>query len=1024
MTATPAASTYRVQLHAGFGFADARAVVGYLHELGVGALYASPFFAARPGSTHGYDVVDYAALNPEVGDRAGFDALADALREAGLGLLADFVPNHMGIAGGANRWWQDVLENGRTSAFAPFFDIAWDPPKRELRGKVLLPILGDAYGLVLERGELPLRFDGGAGAFAVDYYETPLPLAPPTYPAILRRALPTLEGQFAADAPMLLEFLSVVTAFERLAPQDADDPEAVAERRREQVVAKRRLADLTASEFAVAEAIADAVEGLNGAPGDPRSFDDLDTLLGEQSWRLSSFRTAAEEINYRRFFAINDLAGLRQEEPAVFAASHGLLLELIASRQVTGVRIDHPDGLWDPAGYVAALQAAAGRALRGEEPFAAAPAGAESGAGAAAPVAAGSADDPDERPTAETGKNAPAGANPAGADTADGADARVGAVDLEAPLPLWLVVEKILEPGEELPTDWAVHGTVGYEFARLATGVLVDQAGRKPFADLYARFTGQVEPFPDLVHDEKLRMLRTAFASELNVLASTLNRISEHDRRTRDFTFNTLRDALRETIACFPIYRTYMVCPGVSVAETDRRAVEAAIVQARRRAPGIDPSVFAFLRTTLLRHDPAEAPEASEAQRAERCRFAMKVQQLTGPVMAKGLEDTAFYVDVRLAALNEVGGDPMRFGASVDEFHRANAERLARWPHGLLASSTHDTKRSEDVRARLAVLSERPGRWRAAIVRWARFNRRLRTRLEGEPAPGRNDEYLFYQAILGAWPPGMAEADAAFVERIAATMLKSAREAGVHTAWIGGNEAYEAALDRFVRTALDPARSDLFLADFARFREAVAALGAANGLSMQALKLAAPGVPDIYQGTELWDFSLVDPDNRRPVDYAARREALRDLLAHGEPDPAFAASLLASWEDGRAKLWLTHRMLTLRRDHPALFAHGAYLPLAASGDRADHALAFGRRRGDAAVLIIAPRLVAGLTFGEARFPCGADWGDGRLPLPNDLAGRRWRNLLTGEDLVAEDGALPLARALATWPVGVFGAEST
>ncbi len=980
--ATPAASTYRVQFHAGFGFADAREIIAYLRDLGAGALYASPVFTARPGSTHGYDVVDYAALNPEIGDRAAFDALSAALDEAGMGLLADFVPNHMGIANGANPWWQDVLENGSTSTYAPFFDIDWQPLKPELRGKVLLPILGDAYGLVLERGELPLRFDADAGSFALHYYETPLPLAPPSYTTILRRAQPALEEAFADDDPRLLEFLSVVTAFERLATQHETDPDAVAERRREQVVARRRLAEIAAADPAVAGAIADAVAGLNGEPGDPRSFDDLDALLGEQSWRLSSFRTAAEEINYRRFFAINELAGLRQEEPAVFAATHPLLMDLIASRQVTGVRIDHPDGLWDPAGYFAALQSAAGRALQGEDPFAA----------------------PDESANGDAGRSD--AESPAGHDPGDA-------------LPLWLVVEKILEPGEELPEDWAVHGTVGYEFARLATGVLVDPAGRKPFADLYARFTGQAKPFPDLVHDEKLRMLRTAFASELNVLARALNRISEHDRRTRDFTLNTLRDALREVIACFPIYRTYMVCGEGIVADTDRRAVEAAIVQARRRAPQIDASVFAFLRAVLLRHAPSETPDLSDEQRAERCRFAMKVQQLTGPVMAKGLEDTAFYIDVRLAALDEVGGDPMEFGVSPEAFHQANAERLQRWPHGLLASSTHDTKRSEDVRARLAVLSELPREWRAAIVRWARLNRRLRTRIEGEPAPSRNDEYLFYQTILGAWPPGMTEPDDAFVERIAAAMLKSAREAGVATRWIGPDEGYEAALDRFVRGALDPAQSEVFLADFASFRDTVAVLGAANGLAMQTLKMASPGVPDIYQGTEVWDLSLVDPDNRRPVDYAARAALLRDLVAHDDPDPGFSAGLLSGWDDGRVKLWLTQRGLALRRDHPDLFARGDYLPLPAEGERAEHALAFARRHGDEAVIAIAPRLVAGLTGGDARFPLGADWGDAQLPLPDDLAGHRWRDALTGEEFSAESGALPLARVLATLPVALL-----
>ncbi|HEU5431503.1 MAG TPA: malto-oligosyltrehalose synthase, partial [Thermomicrobiales bacterium] len=621
-------ATYRVQLHAGFTFDDARRIVPYLAELGVGALYTSPLFTARPGSLHGYDVTDYGVLNPELGAKEDFDRLSATLRAHGLGFVVDFVPNHMGIGQGANAWWRDVLENGQTSPYAASFDIDWRPLKPELRGKVLLPILGDHFGVVLERGELALGERDGA--FAIAYYDADLPIAPPTYPTILAAALPDLEAALPADDPASLEYLSIMTAFGRLASSDERDPELIAERMREQIVAKRRLATLLAEAPAVRAAVDAALARFNGVVGEPRSFDALDALLDAQNYRLSSFRTAAEEINYRRFFAINDLAAIRQEEQVVFAATHEALLSLIGAGAVTGVRIDHPDGLWEPAGYTRQLQGAAARALAGA---------------------------PDPEWTAQ----------PATLEAGDGGEA----------LPLYLVVEKILEPGEELPADWAVQGTVGYEFARVATGLFVEQANRKAFDDLYARYVGDKTDYADLVYRSKQLMMRVALASETNVLARALNRISEHDRRTRDFTLNSLRDALRDVIASFPVYRTYVVCGETPVSDRDRRYVEAAVAAAKRRNPASDPSVFDFLRDVLLLE---AGPAVGEAERTERCRFAMKFQQLTGPVMAKGVEDTAFYIYNRLVSLNEVGGDPAIFGVGPDLFHRHNASRRRRWP--------------------------------------------------------------------------------------------------------------------------------------------------------------------------------------------------------------------------------------------------------------------------------------------------------------------------------------------------------
>jgi (1->4)-alpha-D-glucan 1-alpha-D-glucosylmutase len=1028
-------STYRVQLNTGFTFADAQKLVPYLAELGAGALYTSPILCATPGSTHGYDVTDYSSLNPEIGSEDDLRELSAALRTHELGLVVDVVPNHMGIAGGTNAWWQDVLENGRTSVHADYFDIDWNPLKEELRGKILLPVLGDHYGVMLERGEL--RLDYADGAFAVHYFENWFPIAPPTYPMILSRALERVTQVLPAgepleeDDPQLLEFQSIITSFERLAPQGERDPERVLERRREQIVAKRRLTDLLAAWPEAARALAETVQLLNGDPSDRRSFDALDRLLDAQSYRLSSFRTAGEEINYRRFFAINDLAAVRQEVPQVFNAAHAVYQRLIAAGEVTGLRIDHPDGLWDPASYFRDLQRAAWLARQGDS-------------------------DGQTASGEELSEDLDWGAiNPALVAEWQGPERGESGAELAERLPLYVVVEKILEPGEQLPTDWAVQGTVGYEFARATTGLFVDSANRRAFDQLYTRFSGERRSFSTIGYEDKGIILRTALASETNVLARALNRISEQNRRTRDYTLSALRNALREVIASFPIYRTYVRCadaltpnaslvgPGEGstdqfgtgdgeratsqerrppISERDRRAMEQAVVLAKRRNPASDPTVFDFLtEVLLLRDDPA----LSDAEWAERCRFVMKFQQLTGPVMAKGVEDTAFYVYNRLIALNEVGGDPAAFGSSVAEFHRQNAERTRRWPASMLTSSTHDTKRSEDVRARIAVLSELPREWRAAINRWTRRNRRHRTRVEGTLAPDRNDEYLFYQTVLGAWPWGADALDEAFVDRIDEFMLKAARESQTHTSWINPHEAYEEALSHFVRATLDASRpgGNPFLDDVVALRDQVAHAGAINALSQQLLKLTAPGVPDLYQGTELWEQSLVDPDNRRPVDYAQRERLLRDLT-QSRSSRQLGTELLEAKADGRIKLYLTWRVLTFRREHPELFARGDYVPLMADGDAADNAAAFARRHGEQEIVVVVPRLVAGLTRKALSDPIGPEiWGETRLLIPGAESGSRYRNLFTHEiveiEAVEESGSVRLAEVFSVLPFALL-----
>jgi (1->4)-alpha-D-glucan 1-alpha-D-glucosylmutase len=974
----PPLATYRVQLHAGFTFRDAARIVPYLADLGIDALYTSPFLKAHPGSTHGYDVVDYNALNPEIGTETDFGRLVATLRAHGMGLVVDFVPNHMGIAGGANAWWQDVLENGQSSPYAEYFDIDWAPLQSAATGKVVLPVLGDHYGAVLENGDLQLRYE--ESGFTVCYYRLPLPIAPPSYPLILRQPLPALEARLAADDGHLLEYQSIVTAFERLPPQSERDPERLAERRREQVVAKRRLAELITASPEIAAAIDESVARLNGVPGEPRSFDALDALLEAQSYRLAFWRVAAEEINYRRFFAINELAAIRQELPPVFAATHALLLDLIGDGTITGLRIDHPDGLWDPAGYYRRLQRAVFLA-RCQAWY------------------LSSGDD--------------------GSDWAaiEPALARLWEEERSKPgdeQRFYVVVEKILEPGEELPPDWTVAGTVGYEFARATTGLLVDPSSKRAFRDLYARFTGDGIDFHGLVYEKKQLIMRVALASEVNVLAEAINRISEQNRHTRDFTLNSLRFAVREIIACFPVYRTYAVYDEGLIHPSDRRYIERAVALAKRRNPASDPLVFDFVRDVLV---PRDLEHLSDEQRDERRRFGMRFQQLTGPVMAKGLEDTALYLDNRLVALNEVGGDPTSFGVSVDDFHKQCLERRKRWPHALLASSTHDTKRSEDVRARIAVLSEIPRDWRAALNRWRRLNRKHKRRIDGAPAPSANDEYLLYQTLLGAWPFGDDAPGMEFSERIVAYALKAAREAQAETSWINPNLTYEDALTHFIQAVLDDTGANPFLDDFGPLRQRVARLGAVNALSQQVLKLTAPGTPDVYQGTDLWDFSLVDPDNRRPVDYTLRTRTLR-ALGRRQASPRLATELLDTIADGRAKLYLTQRTLGCRKATPALFHDGDYVPLAVTGARQDHVVAFARRLDTAEVIVVAPRLTSALTGGDSLAPLGDVWGDTRLAIAGTGA-VRYRDAFTGETVVARDAHLRLADVLTAFPVALL-----
>ena len=831
-------STYRLQFNRHFTFAQARALVPYLDALGISDCYVSPYFQAGAESLHGYDITDHNRLNDAIGSREDYDAWVAALRARGMGQVLDFVPNHMGIREPQNLWWADVLENGPSSAYAPFFDIDWQPLKSDLRDKVLIPILGDQYGRVLERAELRVHFE--SGRFFLRYFEHEFPIAPGTYRHVLEIALAQLAGHKEED--FYAELQSILTALEYLPRRTETNPGRIAERAREKEVIKRRLERRCQEAPLVEKAIEKALTIINGTPGDPRSFDALDALLSDQAYRLAFWRVAAEEINYRRFFDINDLAAIRMELPEVFDETHRLLFDLVATGAVTGLRIDHPDGLYLPNEYFETLQHRAAEALA------------------------------EERASACSGHAEVSSSEEA--QLADGGFAKRS---------IYLVVEKILSGDEQLRSDWPVHGTSGYDFMNDAIGVLVDASAERAITSAFHKFIGHSLQFEHLVYAKKRLVMRFSLANDVNVLGTMFDRISEENRWYRDYTLDTLTLAVHETIACFPVYRTYLA-PGRPVSDADRVVIERAVAAAKRRNPAVEESVFNFLRDILLFRFPENLDDAA---RAEHVHFVLKFQQITGPIMAKGLEDTAFYIYNRLAALNEVGGEPQRFGLTVEGFHRRNAERQKRWPATLLATSTHDTKRSEDVRARMVAISEMAELWRRSLGRWRTLNRRWKRRIDESEAPDGNEEYLLYQTLLGTWPlEPFAELDdkarGEYVARIQQYMAKALKEAKLNTSWVQPNEAWDAAIAHFIAKILELSPRNRFLESFVPVAEKVAPAGAINSLSQVLLKLTAPGVPDVYQGNEIWDFSLVDPDNRRPVDYLERTKML-DALKGADP---------------------------------------------------------------------------------------------------------------------------------------------
>lgn len=958
-------ATYRLQFNGQFTFAQATDVADFLAELGVSDCYCSPLFKAAPQSAHGYDVCSYDQLNPDLGTASDFERFAARLRQLGLGLLLDTVPNHMG-ADSSNPWWHDVLENGPASSYASWFDIDWQSERPGLTNKVLLPVLEDHYSKVLEAGKLQVAFD--QRGFVVSYFERWFPLCPPSYICLLQemlRVCSTRTPNSAArrDLELLIKSLRQPQSSSGSSPGQPSTTYA-----------------LIANRAHLRECLAKALKQFNGASGKPHSFDSLHALLQKQHYRLAFWRIAPEEINYRRFFDVTQLVSLRVERPDVFHATHRLIFEMLRDGRITGLRIDHPDGLWDPKTYLQRMQAGASliRASLSKQ------------------ISLASQKD----------------------------TARANASPEPSAAPLYIVVEKILTGDEPLPQYWPVDGTTGYDFLNRVNALFVSTANQSAFDQIYREFTGCETDFKTLVYKCKKKILESAFSGELRALAGRLKRIAAQTRYGQDFTLRQLETVLSAIIASFPVYRTYADETSTRLSEPETDYVLEASGLAGQRNPGINKAVLEFIRNLLL----LETPEDCDERGNELCReLVLKFQQLTGPVMAKGLEDTAFYKYNRLVSLNDVGGDPSSFGISFKDFQAWLDSQRAHWPNSLLATATHDTKRGEDLRARISVLSEMPKRWRQALQRWRKMNGRHKTAARGVMAPDANDEYLLYQTLLGAWPTETGlDALASFRQRVTSYMLKALKEAKTHTSWTDPDPAYESAITIFIQKLLDESFSKQFLENFISFQRKVAFFGQFNSLSQLLIKITSPGVPDFYQGAELWDLNLVDPDNRGPVDFARRRQMLAELKsqwAGSRADQlALLNGLLRNWRSGQIKLHLTWRALKFRREHPQLFQKGDYLPLNATGPAGEHVCASARVFENQTCLSVVPRLVHTLVAGVERAPLGKEtWHNTQLILPAAKTGQQYRNVLTGERLTVNPPgkALPLAEILRSFPVSLL-----
>jgi (1->4)-alpha-D-glucan 1-alpha-D-glucosylmutase len=919
-------ATYRIQLNQNFRFADARNILDYLHDLGISDLYLSPILASRKGSDHGYDLVDPTRLNPDLGSEEEFAALQSELQSRGMGLLLDIVPNHM-AANAENPWWMDVLENGAQSAFAAFFDIDWHPHARSLEGRILLPVLGRPFGEALDSGEIKLVFQDGR--FFIQYFESLFPLAPRSYHAILNYHAESLRGELGEDSLAYHEYAGILASALDLARADRRTADTASERRLRFESARERLKSLVNGNEQVAKLIQETVSQVNGREGDPGSFGFLQRLLAEQHYKLAFWQNLNESINYRRFFTIVDLVGVRVEDPLVFEATHGYILRLVSRNPFAGLRVDHIDGLRDPVAYLSKLQ----ERLASEEP-------------------------------------------------------RVGTTS-------YVLVEKILARGEEIPADWPVSGTTGYDFLNQVNGIFVDAQGARQIEEIYSTFVGRRQDLAEVLYQKKKLVMSTLLGVEMRTLGRQLAELAAQDRYARELNRGQIIEALIEVTAYLGVYRTYTRNMDVTASATSY--IENAVSLARARNPRFSPGYFNFVREVLLLLNP---PHVLPDQREARLAFVMRWQQFTGPIVAKGFEDTALYVYHPLLSLNEVGGNPRPSEAVTrEDFYSFLENRRDHWPATLNATSTHDTKRSEDVRARLNVLSEMPSDWKQHLEHWASLNAKHKEQVAGQSAPDRNEEYFLYQTLLGVWPLDSSACET-LLDRIQEHLIKATREAMVHTRWTRPNQAHEDALRKFAASILSRDNQE-FLSDFRKFHRRVAYFGMVNGLAQTLVKIASPGVADFYQGSDLWDLRLVDPDNRGPVDFRRRAAALAEIInADAANHAGNARALISHWCDGHVKLYLTWKALRYRRDHCQLFHSGDFLPLKSAGCRAQNIVAFLRRRETSAAIVAVPRWLSQIRPKSEENPLELDWCDTRITLPAG-ASPEWTSVFGGSHLSAQ-----------------------
>ncbi|HEQ98958.1 MAG TPA: malto-oligosyltrehalose synthase [candidate division Zixibacteria bacterium] len=925
-------STYRIQFNPGFGFRDAERIVDYLSELGITDIYASPIFHARKGSTHGYDIVDPLSLNPDLGEEDDYQNLMQAVKNKGMGWLQDIVPNHMAI-NSDNKMLMDIFEAGENSKYYEFFEIEWDHPYENMKGKMLVPVLGKLYAECLQVGEIKLKYD--RNGLSVNYYELRLPLRISSYPRLFEYNISSLEETLGQDNSEYIKFLGTLHLMRTISSLDGPDSFC------HQVQhVKRILWSLYQDNAAVRNFVDENLAFFNSESEDKSGIEALDELIGEQLFRLSFWKVATEEINYRRFFTVNDLICVNIRSKKVMEHTHQLIFKMLDQEKFTGLRIDHIDGLFDPETYLQRLREKTGDAF--------------------------------------------------------------------------IVVEKILEEDEQLPSEWPVQGTTGYEFLNHVNGLLCDENNRDRFSKLYYKYARLSQSYDEILHEKKKLIIEKHMAGNIDNLAQYIKHISSHDRYGQDITLYGLKRALEEVIALFPVYRTYI--NDEFVRETDRKIIKEAIDSALERNPDLGYELKFIEKFLLLKYDDS----APEDEKKRWMHVIMNFQQYTGPVMAKGFEDTILYIYNRLTSLNEVGSNPHRFGISIDNFHEFNRRRTEKFPYSLNTTATHDTKRGEDTRARINVLSEIPTEWEQNLKNWIKINRSRKKKVRQKYAPDYNDEYFFYQTLLGTYT-GLEDIEV-YKERIKEYVIKAVREAKVHTAWIKPDNEYEEAFLGFVDKVFDRVKNNHFWEEFVPFQKKIAHYGIFNSLSQILLKIACPGVPDFYQGTEYWDLTLVDPDNRRPVDFEKRYSSLENIKQAVDNDlEGLIGRLLDKKQDGRVKQFLIHAILRARNNNRNLFLKGNYMPLECAGEFSNNIVAFGRNLESSFAVVAAPRFLTAL-IREDELPLGEKvWKDTRIKVPEDFP-QNWINMITKERIKSEDNAFSTGRILNSFPAALLISE--